>query len=373
MYSHKKHTDFLINPREVLGDIDYEIACKRLGVKKISKGIKRELCPDNNKMNFLLRRDIIFAHNNLNEIIDSQKQGTGFFIVTGRGPSNRMHMGHLIPFMFSKWLQDRFGVNVYIQIADDEKFLNTKHSIDKIDEYANKNLLDIIALGFDKNKTFAFKHTEYIKNMYPLILRINKCLKNFNSYKDMLGLEDEWNPGLCFYPSVQIAGTALESKQALAVVGLDQAPYYTIQNKIYDKLNIAKAGGIYNRLLPSLDPRNSKMNASMPEGTIYLSDNPEDVETKIRRFFKTKDSLQKNKLSRMLYYILEENDKSLKELKSAYLEKVWDSSNLEDIVIDSIIRFLSIHENKKDHAADNLIEYTEEGKLASVMRQKYYK
>ena len=34
-----------------------------------------------------------------------------------------MHLGHLVPFMFTKWLQEAFKVPLVIQLTDDEKFL----------------------------------------------------------------------------------------------------------------------------------------------------------------------------------------------------------------------------------------------------------
>ena len=41
-----------------------------------------------------------------------------------QGPSSEnLHMGHLIPFMFTAWLQKAFKVPLVIQITDDEKAL----------------------------------------------------------------------------------------------------------------------------------------------------------------------------------------------------------------------------------------------------------
>lgn len=41
-----------------------------------------------------------------------------------QGPSSAsLHLGHLVPFMFTKWLQDAFNVPLVIQLTDDEKFL----------------------------------------------------------------------------------------------------------------------------------------------------------------------------------------------------------------------------------------------------------
>lgn len=35
-----------------------------------------------------------------------------------------MHLGHLMPFIFTKYLQDAFNVPVVIQITDDEKYFH---------------------------------------------------------------------------------------------------------------------------------------------------------------------------------------------------------------------------------------------------------
>jgi tyrosyl-tRNA synthetase len=40
-----------------------------------------------------------------NTILDRYEQGKPFFLYTGRGPSSdSMHLGHLIPFMFTKFV-----------------------------------------------------------------------------------------------------------------------------------------------------------------------------------------------------------------------------------------------------------------------------
>lgn len=41
-----------------------------------------------------------------------------------QGPSSEaLHLGHLVPFVFTKWLQDAFKVPLVIQLTDDEKSL----------------------------------------------------------------------------------------------------------------------------------------------------------------------------------------------------------------------------------------------------------
>jgi tryptophanyl-tRNA synthetase len=41
-----------------------------------------------------------------------------------QGPSSEaLHLGHLVPFVFTKWLQDAFKAPLVIQLTDDEKTL----------------------------------------------------------------------------------------------------------------------------------------------------------------------------------------------------------------------------------------------------------
>ena len=54
----------------------------------------------------LLKRGVFFSHREMNWILDLYEQKKPFFLYTGRGPSSdSMHLGHLIPFIFTKWLQ----------------------------------------------------------------------------------------------------------------------------------------------------------------------------------------------------------------------------------------------------------------------------
>jgi len=58
-----------------------------------------------------LRRGLFFSHRDFDKILDKYEAGEPFFLYTGRGPSSdALHLGHTIPFTFTKWLQDVFDV-----------------------------------------------------------------------------------------------------------------------------------------------------------------------------------------------------------------------------------------------------------------------
>ncbi len=90
-----------------------------------------------------------------------------------------MHLGHLVPFIMTKWetkiqvnwflilnffrwLQDVFNVPLVIQLTDDEKFLWKDLTPEETNRLAHENVKDIIACGFDIEKTFIFSDFEYI-------------------------------------------------------------------------------------------------------------------------------------------------------------------------------------------------------------------
>jgi hypothetical protein len=51
-------------------------------------------------------------------ILDRYEAGKPFYLYTGRGPSSdSMHLGHMIPFVFTQWLQDVFDVPLVVQLT----------------------------------------------------------------------------------------------------------------------------------------------------------------------------------------------------------------------------------------------------------------
>ncbi|GKD43974.1 tryptophan--tRNA ligase, partial [Tanacetum coccineum] len=80
-----------------------------------------------------------------NEILDAYERGEKFYLYTGRGPSSEaLHLGHLVPFMFTNYLQDAFKVPLVIQLTDDEKCMWKNLSVE---ESAEGELRILIYVG----------------------------------------------------------------------------------------------------------------------------------------------------------------------------------------------------------------------------------
>ncbi len=75
-----------------------------------------------------------------------------------------------------RWLQDVFDVPLVIQLTDDEKYLWKDLSLDECHRYAVENARDIIACGFDVNKTFIFSDLDYMGYKYSLVFILQRFM-----------------------------------------------------------------------------------------------------------------------------------------------------------------------------------------------------
>ena len=107
---------------------------------------------------------------------------------TGRGPSSEaLHLGHLVPFHFTAWLQAAFKAPLVIQLTDDEKFLWKDLTLGECARLARENARDIVACGFAPERTFIFTDTGYIGALYPNVLRV-QTLQTIRTAKDVTGV-----------------------------------------------------------------------------------------------------------------------------------------------------------------------------------------
>ena len=101
-----------VNPWSVSGEIvngvalaiDYDKLISQFGTKRIDHHLlQRFERVTGHKPHRYMRRGIIFSHRDLEIILDRYEMGKPFFLYTGRGPSSdSMHVGHMIPFEFTK-------------------------------------------------------------------------------------------------------------------------------------------------------------------------------------------------------------------------------------------------------------------------------
>ncbi len=117
----------VVTPWEVEAEngVDYDKLIATFGSQAISEElIARVERVTGRRAHHWLRKGIFFSHRDLKEVLDLYEAGKPFYLYTGRGPSSgSLHFGHLVPFIFTKWLQETFNVPLVIQLTDDEKSL----------------------------------------------------------------------------------------------------------------------------------------------------------------------------------------------------------------------------------------------------------
>jgi tryptophanyl-tRNA synthetase len=376
--------EFRVTPWEVEGKVDYLKLVKDFGLKLIDDNLIQRIQRITGELNVMLRRRFFFAHRDMDLVLNDYENGKGFFLYTGRGPSGPMHIGHLIPFYFTKWLQEKFNVNVYIEITDDEKFLEKDYlSYEEVQKWAYENVLDIIAVGFDPDKTFIFYDSEYIKNVYPLLIKIAKKI-NYSLVKAVFGFKESTNIGMIFFPCLQIIPTFFEKRRCLIPAAIDQDPYWRIQRDLAESLGYYKAAMISSKFFPPLTGIEGKMSSSKPETAIWLTDEEEKIRKKIFKYAfsggqptvelhrKYGGNPEIDVSFQWLYNFFEENDEKIKKIEEDYKSGALLSGELKQILIEKLVDFISKHKEKREKAKELVHVYKYEGKLAKEMWNKIY-
>ena len=291
--NYQDNKDLIVTPWEVSGDLEDKMYIKlieRFGTQALSPDLIEKFRKLTGEIHPLIKSQYFFSHRDLDWLLTKYENGDPFYLYTGRGPSGLVHIGHILPWLFTKYLQDKFGSKLLFQLTDDEKFLyNPGATRETISKYTYENILDIIAIGFQPNLTRIIIDTKHINYLYPIATEIAKKI-TFSTAKAVFGFTNTTNIGMIGFPPIQAAPCFLPSiiekkpTPVLIPAAIDQDPYWRITRDIAAKLGFYKPAQIHSKFLPSLS-RISKMSSSKPETAIFTTDEPEIVEKKVLSSF----------------------------------------------------------------------------------------
>lgn len=362
------------------GQFNYQQLIKDFGVDEITDDILvRFEKVTGQKPHVWLKRKIFFAHRELDKILDSYEKKEPIFIYTGRGPSNAsLHIGHLIPMMFTKWLQDVLNANVIIQIADDEKyFFSLKNTpFDDIYKQGFENAKDIIAIGFDPEKTFIFSNRDYSNT--PCYNKVfNDIMKNtnINKIQAIFGIKPAECVGKLVWPIWQTAASFSQSfehifknnkARCLVAYAIDQDPYFRMARDVAPKLDYLKPCSIMCTFLPALKG-NGKMSTSSNQHLIYLTDTPEQVSKKIKKhaFSGGRQTLEEQRelggildvdISYQYLTYFEFDDAKLKEIANDFSSGKMTCSEIKMITSEIINKIIKQIKDKRDVITDDILK-----------------
>jgi len=361
--------EFIVTPWHVEGDIDYDKLIKQFGTEKITDSLLRKIEKTAGEIHFMLRRGVFFSHRDLGRLLDEYEKGNKFFLYTGRGPSGHTHIGHLVPWVFAKWLQEKFDTNIYFQLTDDEKFFAKQDlTLEQTGKFAYENALDFIALGFKPDRTKIIINTKNIKTLYPIAAEVAKKI-NFSNTKAVFGFTNETNIGMIFYTSLQSAPCFIEDRQVLIPLGVDQDPHFRITRDVAPKIGKPKPALIHNIMIPSLSGPGGKMSASDESGTVYTTDAPDVVKKKINKyaFSGGQPTVEEHRKIggnpdidvsyQYLRIFFEPDDKKLKAIYDDYKSGKMLTGELKAILIEKANAFLKTHQEKREKAKSQIDKF----------------
>lgn len=369
----KNGSTSIVTPWEVRGEVDYDALIRQFGVEPINDLLLERIREHAGGLHVLLRRRMFFAHRELGDWINSYEGGVNAVLYTGRGPSGCTHLGHLIPWIFTKYLQDAFHADLYFQITDDEKFLvNADLTMEQVREYTADNLLDIIAVGFNPKKTKIFTDLTYTRQLYTIASRVAKHV-TFSTAKATFGFTESSNIGIIFFPAMQAApcflAQTLTKKDAHVLIpcAIDQEPYWRITRDVAPKLGYRKPAGVYSKFIPGLGA-GGKMSASLPETAIFLADSPEEAVKKVKNAFTGGQPTIKEQKEKggnpdqcviysYLYSLFDDDDSSVARTYNDCRSGSLMCGTCKNRLAEKVAAFLKEHQKRRERAKDMVEEF----------------
>ncbi|NP_001148802.2 Tryptophan--tRNA ligase, cytoplasmic [Zea mays] len=372
----------VVNPWEVSagkGGIDYDKLVDQFGCQRIDDALVDRIARLTARPpHCFLRRGLFFAHRDLNEILDLYENGQKFYLYTGRGPSSEaLHLGHLIPFMFTKYLQEAFKVPLVIQLTDDEKYLWKNLTIQESKRLARENAKDIIACGFDIERTFIFSDFSFVGGaFYENMMQVARCV-TMNKAIGIFGFNLEDHIGKVSFPPVQAVPSfpssfphlfaGKDQLRCLIPCAIDQDPYFRMTRDVAPRIGYQKPSLIESRFFPALQGENTKMSASDANSAIYVTDSAKEIKTKVNKyaFSGGQDSIELHrKLGanldvdvpiKYLNFFLEDDDE-LAHIKKEYKEGRMLTGEVKQRLIAVLSEIVARHQRARAQVTEEMVD-----------------
>ena len=381
----------VVTPWSVRGEVDPEKLIKEYGCTPIDTAlIDRIERITGQKAHRFLRRGFFNSHRDLHELLDAYEQGEPFYIYTGRGPSSGgIHIGHLLPFEFSAWLQQVFRAPVVIQMTDDEKFLFRRNLSQKaLRHMLQENARDIIACGFDPHSTFIFSDFDYMGRMYREVVSIENFVTTNQAFS-IYGFTMSDSIGKIRFPATQAAPCFSNSfphifppnsnMYCLVPQAIDQDPYFRMTRDVAGRLGYRKPSLIHCRFLPGLQGAQSKMSASNASSSVFLTDTGSQIRSKVMRAHSGgKETLeeQRKEGANLASYVafqwltaIMESDEELLDIGERYSRGLMLTGEVKEKLIEELCRVLGEHQKARSQVTDAVLQmYMAERPLGSITR-----
>ncbi len=370
----------VVNPWEVSGDIDYGKLIKEFGISPL-----KEL-PEIFNKNLLFRRKLVFAHRDIQRILEAVKNKKKFVVMTGLMPTGKFHIGHMMVIQQLVFWQS-LGAKIYIAVADLEAYNARGQSLEDsrkkaIEEY----IINYIALGlkpenceiyFQSSRSDDAKKSNAFYRLQNLLARH----VTFNEFKAVYG---DITPGKILSSLLQ--GADMLHPQlpefegacpVLVPVGVDQDPHLRLARDILKRIKGGKfqqLSSTYNVFAPGL--KGGKMSSSDPSSYISPMDTSEEVKNKINKyaFSGGQSTIEEHRKKggnpdidvsfQYLKMFFEPDDDKLQKIYDDYKSGKLLTGELKQITIEKINKFLKEHQKKRETARKQIGKFLKTEELS---------
>ncbi len=374
MEDNKEREIMKVNPWEVSGNINYEKLIKEFGVTPIKD------LPDIFNKNILFRRKTIFAHRDIQRILEAVNNKKPFAMMTGLMPTGKFHIGHMILAQQMIFYQN-LGAKIYIAVADIEAYNTRNQSLEESKKIAiEEYILNYIALGLKpKNCEIYFQSARSQNgeksNAYYKLQNLLAKHASFNEFKAVYG---EITPGKMVSSLLQ-ASDMLHPQlpefnkhpiPTIVPVGIDQDPHLRLARDISQRIKSPKfiqLSSTYHSFVPGLG--GGKMSSSDPNSFIALTDSPKEVERKINKyaFSGGRATLEEHRKHggnpdvdvsfQYLKAFFEESDNILFQIEKDYRSGKLLTGDLKKYTIKKINDFLKEHHKHRGLAKKQISKF----------------
>src|SRR3989344_3665445 len=356
--------NFVVNPWEVSGTVDYDKLMKDFGIGPMASFVEKL------PKNILFSRGVVYGQRDFSRIAEAIAKKKKFVMMTGLMPSGKFHLGHKIVADQIIFYQS-LGAKIYLAVADIEAYNSRNPNLTELRETAIREYLaNYVALGLNlkkcdfyfqsKRSTDGRKASAY----YSLAAMLARHV-TFNEFQAVYG---EISPGKMASALLQAADMLhpqlkeFEGKALPVVVpvGADQDPHLRLARDVAKRIKefpFLPLSSTAHKFMPGL--KGGKMSSSDPMSYLALTDSPEEAAMKIKKyaFSGGQATLEEHRKKggnpdidvafQMLRLGLEPNDKKLAKIEKDYRSGELLSGELKNILIRKIAAFLEGHQRKR--------------------------
>uniref|UniRef100_A0A673JYX3 Tryptophan--tRNA ligase, cytoplasmic n=1 Tax=Sinocyclocheilus rhinocerous TaxID=307959 RepID=A0A673JYX3_9TELE len=361
--------------------VDYDKLIVRFGSSKIDQELVDRIARVTGKTpHRFLRRGIFFSHRDMHQILDAYEKQKSFYLYTGRGPSSEaMHVGHLIPFIFTKTCVC-VCVSVCVCVCECVSVCVCECLCVCV------SLCECVCVSvcvclcvFDVNKTFIFSDLDYMgasPAFYRNVVKVQKHV-TFNQVKGIFGFTDSDCIGKVSFPAIQAAPSFSSSfpqifgertdVQCLIPCAIDQDPYFRMTRDVAPRIGYLKPALLHSTFFPALQGAQTKMSASDANSSIFLTDSAKQIKNKINKhaFSGGKDTVEEHRkcggnpdvdVSFMYLSFFLEDDEQLEKIRQDYSSGALLTGELKKSLIETLQPMIAAHQERRKLVTDEIVQ-----------------